>query len=1133
MYSFVGRTKASLCLITWLALLPAALFAQQISAEADAGISRTVVEERLREVQEASDLDAEDRDELIDLYRQALGFIDDRRTSDAAAAAFAQARNDAPAESERIRAENEQARTVAAVGTLNLPADVDVNALEQRLQQEKANQAAASTRLGTITQQLAAEAARPNQVRQRLVEASQLTDSLGSDLKLPTPAGEHPLHTEAMRWVRTTQANAIDAEMRMLELEMSSQPMRLELLEAQKTAVAASLSRIEAQVNTLTEILTEQRRDETAQIIAEAESAALGEAGENDVVLDLADRNRQLSAQLQYLTEAIEQAATETNTAVELAQQIHQQFQKAQRRIEIAGLNVSLGRVLHEQRRDLPSRRDYKLRAQKRQKELADGGLRDIQYEAEWIELQNAAAYIDNLIADIPETEWETVREPLNSLVASRHTLIRNSLSANTTYIRALGEQDFEERQLTSKADEFDTFLAKRLLWVRSADSVGQESLRALPQEIAEFFESSVWIEAMAALIERFAAAPVLGLAVLLAGLLLWRTGVLKQAVRDTGRHVGNPSRDSYAATVKAAALSGLLALPWPLIAGVTGWEMTRADFTTDGSKGIAAGLTTVGTILAFLLAARALCLDGGVAQAHFRWPATFVKRVRRLLDQLLLTFTLPGFVLVVTIAQHPTAVGNELTRLMFIVATAALVYFFVKLLRPESGLIDELPKRRDANAKLSILWLLIGAGFPAAMLVAALAGYLYSATTLLTGLIDTLWLLLGLIFVSEMVSRGLVVIRQRLIYQARLDEWEAARAAREQDEGAGSGEEIPLPADEPMVDVANLDTDARQLLNMGLFIALIIGLGAIWSPVMPALTILDDVILWTNRDGIAGAETLVPVTLADLGIVLIILLATIFATRSIPSLLEALLRQQSKFGAGSRLAFATLARYLIVLVGIISIADGIGFRWSQIQWLVAALGVGIGFGLQDIIGNFISGLIILMERPIRVGDIVTIGDVSGRVSRLQIRATTITNWDKQEVLVPNREFITGRVLNWTLSDDIVRLVTTVGVSYGSDIRKAMALISEAAYENEHVLENPQSLITFEEFGDSSLNITLRCFIDSPNLRREVRSQLNLSISEKLADAGIVVAFPQRDVHLSTERPLEIRIRDGQHGSES
>jgi potassium efflux system protein len=212
------------------------------------------------------------------------------------------------------------------------------------------------------------------------------------------------------------------------------------------------------------------------------------------------------------------------------------------------------------------------------------------------------------------------------------------------------------------------------------------------------------------------------------------------------------------------------------------------------------------------------------------------------------------------------------------------------------------------------------------------------------------------------------------------------------------------------------------------------------------------------------------------------------------------------------------------VIVGVMLTAQRIGFDWSKIQWLVAALGVGIGFGLQDIVANFISGIIILVERPIRVGDIVTVGDVSGVVSRLQIRATTVTNWDRQELLVPNREFVTMPVLNWSLSDEVIRLVLNVGVEYGSDLRKSMELLKQVVEEDPRVLEDPKPLITFEGFGDNSLNLTARAFIASLANRRETISDLNLAINDKLNEAGIVVAFPQRDVHLDTASTLDVRV---------
>ena len=235
----------------------------------------------------------------------------------------------------------------------------------------------------------------------------------------------------------------------------------------------------------------------------------------------------------------------------------------------------------------------------------------------------------------------------------------------------------------------------------------------------------------------------------------------------------------------------------------------------------------------------------------------------------------------------------------------------------------------------------------------------------------------------------------------------------------------------------------------------------------------------------------------------------------------------------GGRYTAITLSRYFIAGGGALLVISMLGGSWGQVQWLIAALGVGIGFGLQEIVANFISGLIILFERPIRVGDFVSVGDTDGHVTRIQIRATTIQTRDRKELLVPNKEFITGRLLNWSLSDQVTRIVIAIGVAYGSDVDQAMVLITEAAQENPHVLPDPPPFTGFEGFGDNSLNLNLRCFIDSIEYRLSTISELHQTINRKLNAAGIVIAYPQRDLHLDTTSPLDIRIRhdDGAQGA--
>jgi potassium efflux system protein len=169
---------------------------------------------------------------------------------------------------------------------------------------------------------------------------------------------------------------------------------------------------------------------------------------------------------------------------------------------------------------------------------------------------------------------------------------------------------------------------------------------------------------------------------------------------------------------------------------------------------------------------------------------------------------------------------------------------------------------------------------------------------------------------------------------------------------------------------------------------------------------------------------------------------------------------------------------------------------------------------LQEIFANFVSGLIILFERPIRVGDTVTVGTVSGTVTRIRMRATTITDWDWKELIVPNKEFITGQLVNWTLSDPVLRLRLPVGIAYGSDTKKATEVLMRVAKDDPVVLNDPPPLVVFHGFGDSTLDFELRVFIPSIDHFIKLRHHLNMAIDSAFRKAGIEIAFPQRDIHI-------------------
>ena len=224
-------------------------------------------------------------------------------------------------------------------------------------------------------------------------------------------------------------------------------------------------------------------------------------------------------------------------------------------------------------------------------------------------------------------------------------------------------------------------------------------------------------------------------------------------------------------------------------------------------------------------------------------------------------------------------------------------------------------------------------------------------------------------------------------------------------------------------MDLDSVDQQTRRLLQSGLFVLGVLGTWGIWSDVLPALGILEDITVWTESVTVDGQSVARPVTLADLLLGLVILIVTWIASRNLPGLMEIAILQHLDLQPGGRYTINTLVRYVVVTIGVITVLNVIGWNWSRIQWLVAALSVGLGFGLQEIVANFVSGLIILFERPVRVGDTVTVGNLTGTVSKVRIRATTITDWDRKEIIVPNKAFITDQVINWTLSDPITRIV--------------------------------------------------------------------------------------------------------------
>jgi len=1119
--------KRCLCLIVLVLALTAPAHAQTVDDTATAGLSPEILQARIDQLQESSAYDETTRITALELYQRAVANLAVAAAHDEATERFRQSITEAPAEAERVRAAIAAAQDVDPLEGLTVSSNSAASELEELLQRERAGEASARARVTELRQKLSNEEARPQAARERVGMASDELRTVSDWLSQPDTSGDADIVVEARRAARQALDTLSRAEVRMLDQEILSHPVRIVLLQAQLTQAELALDQRQARVMELQAVLSERRRDETDRALADLGLETLGAAASHPVVEQSVSDIGELANELDQLTATVE-TLSQSNQAAELhLEDMRQRWERARSRLDVAGIGQALGRYLAQERRELPVASDYRRELGLREDQIADASIRNISLAERLGTTRNVESWVDSQLEQIPDDEARVLRPALVKLVESQNSLLQQLISLYGSYLRLLADSGYTQSQLFEVISEYRDFLAEHLMWVRSRDAFGWQDIAGLPGEVIAIFEPGRWVDATRIFSDRLLRSPLEIGAALLLLLFYWKRAALHTRLRATSFKVNKPSEDSFAYTIKAVVVTILMAVPWPFFVAVTGYEMSNAPGASGGASAIGVALLQISPVFLVLHWFRLLCAPGGVAEGHFRWAPEGVAILRRQFGLLTLALLLPAFVLIVNRELDESTASGGLNQVLLLLLAGALTVFLYRLLRPGTGIAQRLQRRLSGKqiVRYPRISIALATLIPLAVGIMSLAGFMYSAGTLFRKLFYSVLLLFAFVIIRELIVRWLLVVKRRLLLQEALQRREAA--AREAGGEAGPSDESPEVVEDPVEDIASLDADTRKLINVTMVVALILGITGIWSSVLPALGVFGDEPLWHYGITVSGEETLRAVTLIDLFIAAVVAVVTIVAARNVPSLIEIVLRQWPSVNAGSRLAFSTLARYTIATVGIVATLSLVGINWSKLQWLVAGLSVGIGFGLREIIANFVSGLIILIERPVRVGDMVTVGNQSGTVTRIQIRATTLRTWDRQELLVPNKDFIAAHVLNWSLSDDVVRIYFTVGIAYGSDVEQALRLIEEVAVEHPEILSEPEPLVTFESFGDNALVLGLRCFVPNLDIRLQVQTDLHRAINKKFNDAGIVIAFPQRDLHLDTATPLEIRLMQG------
>lgn len=1040
--------------------------------------------------------------EAIEVLQTALNSLEERKGSLERAKQYQHVIDNFPNLSATLRAQLNNLRDEPR----GVPPEMSTEALNQEVLQVN-SQLLDKTREAQQEQERAKEIAdslsqlpqQQNDARRRLNEIERRLGAAGGSSSL----------SQAQSLSMQVESSKLKALVNELELAQLSANNRQELARLRSELAEKQSQQLDTYLQALRNQLNSLRQREAERALESTELLAENSVGLPEGIVEQFKVNRELSQALNQQAQRMDLVASQQRQADSQTLQVRQALNTLREQSQWLGVSNMLGEALRAQVARLPEMP----KPQQLDTEMAQLRVHRMRYE----ELLNKHSQLRQIRQVDGQPRTAEQNRILDAQLRTQRELLNSLLQGSDTLLLELTKLKVSNSQLEDALKEVNEATHRYLFWTADVGPL----LLSWPVDLVQDLRRLISLDTFSQLgkagimmlTNKETLLPLFG-ALVLVGFSLYSRQPFNRFLERSASRVGKVTQDHFSLTLRTVFWSILVASPLPVLWATLGYSLQEA-WPYPLAVAIGNGVTATVPLLWVVMICAAFARPNGLFVAHFGWPHNRIAKAMR--------YYLMSIGLIVPLIMAVIMFDNlndreffgSLGRLCFILICGALA--LVTLSLKKAGIPLYLDKEGNGdNMVNSLLWnMLMGA--PLIAILAAVVGYLATAQALLARLETSVAIWFLLLVIYHVIRRWMLIQRRRLAFDRakhRRAEMLAQRVRGEEEPAHSSSLEGAVDIDESEIDLDAISAQSLRLVRSILMLIALLSVIVLWSEIHSAFGFLENISLWDVTSTVQSVESLKPITLGAVLIAILVFIITTQLVRNLPALLELALLQHLDLTPGTGYAITTITKYLLMLIGGLVGFSMIGIEWSKLQWLVAALGVGLGFGLQEIFANFISGLIILFEKPIRIGDTVTIRDLTGSVTKINTRATTISDWDRKEIIVPNKAFITEQLINWSLSDSVTRVVLTIPAPADANSEEVTQILLTAAQRCSLVLNNPPPEIFLVDLQQGIQIFELRIYAAELGHRMPLRHDIHQLILAGFYEHGIDIPFPPFQMRL-------------------